>query len=81
VPRQSKINSKARSSSSAKAKAEADYRHPAAETPLRPEVGTQSQFRKRKLPATYRYDSSLSPALEWDGRRSPIEHYSGDQGL
>jgi adenine-specific DNA-methyltransferase len=35
---------------------------------LRPEVGTQPQFRKRKPPATYRYDSSLSPSLEWDGK-------------
>ena len=33
---------------------------------MRPEVGTQSQFRKKKLPQTYRYDSSLSPALDWD---------------
>lgn len=31
-----------------------------------PEVGTQSQFRKKKAPVTYRYDSSLSPALDWD---------------
>ena len=49
------------------AKAES-YRHPEAESPLRPEVGTQAQFRKKKPPATYRYDSSLSPALEWDGQ-------------
>ncbi len=34
---------------------------------MRPEVGTQAQFRKKKAPATYRYDSSLSPALDWDG--------------
>jgi adenine-specific DNA-methyltransferase len=34
---------------------------------MRPEVGTQAQFRKKKDPATYRYDSSLSPALDWDG--------------
>ena len=33
---------------------------------MRPEVGTQAQFKKKKLPNTYRYDSSLSPALEWD---------------
>ncbi len=33
---------------------------------LRPDVGTQAQFRKRKPPKTYRYDSSLSPALDWD---------------
>jgi len=36
--------------------------------PMRPDVGTQAQFRKKKPPVTYRYDSSLSPALEWDGQ-------------
>jgi hypothetical protein len=54
-------------------KREADYRHPEAETPLRPEVGTQAQFRKKKPPVTYRYDSSLSPALDWDGQNSARE--------
>lgn len=44
------------------------YRHPGADSPLRPEVGTQPQFKKRKPPVNYRYDSSLSPALEWDGQ-------------
>ena len=49
------------------------YRHPEAESPLRPEVGTQSQFKKKKPPATYRYDSSLSPVLEWDGQNGARE--------
>ena len=36
---------------------------------LRPEVGTQPQFRKRKPQATYRYGiSSLSPSVEWDSK-------------
>jgi adenine-specific DNA-methyltransferase len=35
---------------------------------LRPEVGTQPQFKKRKKPVKYRYDDSLSPALNWDGQ-------------
>ena len=35
---------------------------------LRPEVGTQPQFKKRKQPRQYRYDDSLSPALDWDGQ-------------
>jgi adenine-specific DNA-methyltransferase len=35
---------------------------------MRPEVGTQTQFKKKKPPQTYRYDSSLSPVLEWDGQ-------------
>jgi len=42
------------------------YRHPEAESVLRPDVGTQAQFRKKKPPQRYRYDSSLSPALDWD---------------
>lgn len=40
---------------------------------LRPEVGTQAQFKKRKPPKTYRYDSSLSPALDWDGQNHARE--------
>jgi len=42
------------------------YRHPTAESLLRPDVGTQAQFRKKKPHATYRYDSSLDPAMSWD---------------
>ena len=44
------------------------YAHPEASALLRPEIGMQAQFRKKKPPATYRYDSSLSPALDWDGQ-------------
>jgi len=40
---------------------------------MRPEVGTQAQFRKKKPPVTYRYDSSLSPALDWDGQNPARE--------
>ena len=43
----------------------AEYRHKE-ETPARPDVGTQPQFKKRAAPKTYRYDSSLAPALDWD---------------
>lgn len=46
-------------------KAEA-YNHPTVDSPMRPEIGTQAQFKQRKQPETYRYDSSLSPQLEWD---------------
>jgi adenine-specific DNA-methyltransferase len=35
---------------------------------LRPEVGTQPQFNKRKQPMKYTYDDSLSPAMDWDGQ-------------
>jgi adenine-specific DNA-methyltransferase len=44
------------------------YQHPEADSPMRPEVGTQAQFRKKKPPQKYRYDSSLSPSMEWDGQ-------------
>jgi adenine-specific DNA-methyltransferase len=55
-----------RAPSKASKKAEA-YRHED-EALLRPDVGTQAQFRKKKPPKSYRYDSSLSPALDWDGQ-------------
>ena len=48
------------------------YRHDD-EALLRPEVGTQAQFKKRKPPKAYRYDSSLSPALDWDGQNAARE--------
>ncbi len=50
-----------------------NYNHPQADLALRPEVGTQPQFRKKKPPATYRYDLSLAPALDWDGQNSTRE--------
>lgn len=49
------------------------YRHTEAESPLRPEIGTQAQFKKKKPPVTYRYDSSLSPAMDWDGQNPARE--------
>lgn len=49
------------------------YKHPEAESVLRPDVGTQAQFKKKKAPFTYRYDSSLSPALDWDGENPTRE--------
>ena len=56
-----------RKSKGAAAEAPAEsYQHPQADVALRPDVGTQAQFRKKKPPATYRYDSSLAPSLEWD---------------
>src|SRR5260370_29156719 len=49
------------------------YEHPEATVALRPDVGTQAQFKKQKPNERYRYDSSLSPALEWDGQNSARE--------
>jgi adenine-specific DNA-methyltransferase len=63
----------ARSGSSKPGKVAERYTHPDQTSPMRPEVGTQAQFRKKKGPATYRYDSSLSPALDWDGQNAARE--------
>jgi len=49
------------------------YTHPTATALVRPEVGTQAQFRKKKPAARYRYDSALSPALAWDGQNPARE--------
>lgn len=51
----------------------APYQHPEAKSLMRPEVGTQAQFKKKKPPKTYRYDSSLSPALDWDAKNPARE--------
>jgi adenine-specific DNA-methyltransferase len=37
---------------------------------MRPEVGTQTRFKKRLPPAKFRYDDSLAPAMEWDGQNA-----------
>ncbi len=51
----------------------APYKHPEAQSLMRPEVGTQAQFKKKKAPKTYQYDSSLSPALDWDAKNPARE--------
>src|SRR6266568_9138638 len=57
----------------AKSKSAKNYRHPESESLMRPEVGTQAQFKKKKAPQKYRYDDSLSPVLEWDGQNPARE--------
>jgi adenine-specific DNA-methyltransferase len=42
------------------------YRHDENEALLRPDAGLQAQFKKKKPPKTYRYDSSLDPEMSWD---------------
>lgn len=42
-----------------------DYRHKH-DAAARPEAGAAPRFRAKKESVTYRYDSSLSPTLEWD---------------
>jgi adenine-specific DNA-methyltransferase len=41
--------------------------------PTGADVGTQAQFKKKKPPVTYRYDSSLSSVLDWDGQNPARE--------
>ncbi|MDF0668035.1 MAG: DNA methyltransferase [Nitrospira sp.] len=62
-----------KSKSAAKANQTAPYKHSEATSLMRPEVGTQAQFKKKKPPKTYRYDSSLSPALDWDAKNPSRE--------
>jgi adenine-specific DNA-methyltransferase len=45
-----------------------NYKFPESTNVMRPEVGTQAQFRKHKPRKKYRYDDSLSPVMEWDGQ-------------
>lgn len=42
-----------------------DYRYKQ-DAAARPEAGAAPRFRAKRESATYRYDSSLSPALDWD---------------
>jgi adenine-specific DNA-methyltransferase len=51
----------------------ASYGHPESTTLLRPEIGAQTHFKKKKPPQKYRYDDSLSPELEWDGQNPARE--------
>ena len=51
----------------------ANYRHPEADLAARPEIGAQAHFKKVKLPAAYRFDSSLAPELCWDGQNRARE--------
>jgi hypothetical protein len=57
-----------------------NYTHPTASALIRPDAGTQPQFRKKKKPATYRYDSSLAPDLNWDGK-NPVREQGEHLGL
>ncbi len=46
----------------------AQYRH-RDQAVQRPDAGVQDQFQATRAPKTYRYDSSLDPALSWDEQR------------
>jgi adenine-specific DNA-methyltransferase len=49
------------------------YKYADKDSAMRPEVGTQARFTKKQPPKTYRYDSSLSPALDYDGQNHARE--------
>ena len=49
------------------------YTHSTSEVSSRPEIGSQAQFRRKKPAKTYVHDSSLSPALDWDGQNAARE--------
>src|SRR5437867_11249656 len=55
-----------RAASSKQTKAAKAYDHKETEAVLRPDIGIQAQFNKKKEPAKYRYDRSLDPQLSWD---------------
>ena len=50
-----------------------NFRHPTADLSARPKIETPAHFKKRIPPTTYRYDSSLSIALDWDGENPACE--------
>jgi adenine-specific DNA-methyltransferase len=43
-----------------------NYDHKEQQALIRPDVGLQAQFKKKKPAKTYQYDSSLDPELSWD---------------
>ena len=51
----------------------ASYEYPSAKLAARPEIGVEAQFKQRRQPKTYRYDPSLSPALDFDGQNAARE--------
>ena len=62
-----------RKTSKPTAKPTDSYQHPESESLMRPEVGTQPQFKKKLPPQKYRYDDSVSPVLEWDSQNPARE--------
>jgi adenine-specific DNA-methyltransferase len=57
----------------ANGKAAKSYNHPESDALMRPDVGTQAQFKKKKEPKKYDYDSSISPRLDWDEKNPARE--------
>ena len=44
------------------------YTHTEATALVRPDIGLQTQFKKKKEPAKYAYDPTLDPSLQWAGK-------------
>ena len=63
------VNGKRGTAKAKKAEAK-EYRHSEAESLMRPEIGTQTRFKKKLPPAKFRYDDSLAPVMEWDGQNA-----------
>lgn len=59
--------------SSPKPKSAQAYQHPDSDLAARPEIGAQAHFKQAKPPTRYRFDSSLAPALDWDGQNPARE--------
>ena len=57
---------KSPSSAKSAAATTASYQHVEAKAIIRPEAGAQTRFNKKKPTATWHYDSSLAPELQWD---------------
>jgi adenine-specific DNA-methyltransferase len=67
-----------RAASPRPAKGPKAYDHREQEALLRPDIGLQAQCRKKKDPATCRYDRSLDPQLSWDINADRVwEHLAG----
>jgi adenine-specific DNA-methyltransferase len=49
------------------------FDHKTAEAVIRPEVGVQARFSKRRPPKRYAYDPSLAPSMQWDGANAARE--------
>jgi adenine-specific DNA-methyltransferase len=63
----------ARQAENLAAQSKADsYEHVDATMASHPDVGTQATFRKKRPAKNYKYDSSLSPSLEWDGQNATV---------
>jgi adenine-specific DNA-methyltransferase len=49
------------------------YQHPDSDLSARPQIGAQAHFKNADPPTIYHFDSSLAPALEWNGQNAARE--------